>query len=191
MSFFRFLVLFVFLFCISELRAEAYIVDTPVLNVRSCASTNCKIIGKIKSGEHVNSIKDHGEWIEIEREKGTGFVVKRALVKNDSALNLFVSLIITILTVFIFFVIVVGSAKGFERSTPREEKKDKIEKALGIKERTIADWKKLFTFITTDGEITIKSYKGTDPIVAVPEFIGKNPVTAIDKADFSEKNKIY
>ena len=72
-----------------------------------------------------------------------------------------------------------------------KEKKDKIEKALGIKERTIADWKKLFTFITTDGEITIKSYKGTDPIVAVPEFIGKNPVTAIDKAAFSEKNKTY
>ena len=100
MKFLKCLVLFVSLFYVSEVKAEAYIVDTPVLNVRSCASTNCKIIGKIKSGEHVNSIKDHGEWIEIEREKGTGFVIKNALVEDLAAGIDILCVIAVILAIF-------------------------------------------------------------------------------------------
>ena len=68
-------------------------------------------------------------------------------------------------------------------------KEDKIEKELGIKERTVADWKEIFTFKVTDGKITINSYKGKDTFVEVPEFIGKNPVIAIGKNAFSQNNR--
>lgn len=57
--------------------AESYVVDTPVLNVRSCAGTNCKIIGKLTEGNTVNSIQEHGEWVEIETENGSGYVIKK------------------------------------------------------------------------------------------------------------------
>lgn len=73
----------------------------------------------------------------------------------------------------------------------KKVKTDKIEKSLGVKERTVSEWKELFNFKVTDGEITIKSYKGTEPVVEVPEFIGKNYVTAIDEAAFSKENKAY
>lgn len=49
----KYLKLIVFLLIIAVGRtanAERYIVDTPVLNVRSCARINCKIIGKLTEG---------------------------------------------------------------------------------------------------------------------------------------------
>ena len=70
-------------------------------------------------------------------------------------------------------------------------KEDKTEKELGIKERTVAEWKEIFTFKVTDGEITISSYKGTDTIVEVPAMIGKNSVILIDKNAFSPNNSAY
>ena len=73
----------------------------------------------------------------------------------------------------------------------KKVKTDKTEKSLGIKERAVSEWKELFNFKVIDGEITIKGYKGTEPIVEVPEFIGKNHVTAIDEAAFSKENKAY
>lgn len=59
--------------------AKSYIVDTPVLNVRSCAGTNSKIIGKLTEGDTIVSIKDDGEWVEITTENGSGYVIKTAL----------------------------------------------------------------------------------------------------------------
>ena len=61
----------------------------------------CKIIGKITNGTHVNSVKDHGEWIEIEREKGTGFVIKNALVEEISTETMIIYIVIAIIAIWI------------------------------------------------------------------------------------------
>lgn len=76
-----FLLIFIFL-TTQKAFAEEYVVDTPVLNIRSCAGTDCKIIGKLTEGEYVNSIQDTGEWVEISTENGQGYVIKRALSKE-------------------------------------------------------------------------------------------------------------
>lgn len=47
------------------------------------------------------------------------------------------------------------------------------------KERSFAEWRKIYKFSTEDGEITITGYKIKDPVVEIPALIGKNKVTKI------------
>lgn len=81
--------------------------------------------------------------------------------------------------------------KGYSKAQIEQEREELIEKELGIKERTVADWKEIFTFKVTDGTVVINSYKGKEAVVEVPEFIGKNPVTAIGDKAFSKENSTY
>ena len=55
------------------------------------------------------------------------------------------------------------------------------------KERTVAEWKKIFSFKSEKGKVTITKYKGTDPIVRIPEKIGKSPVATIGVSAFSDQ----
>ena len=106
----KYLKLIAFLLVITICRtahAESYTVDTPVLNVRSCAGTNCKIIGKLTEGNTVNSIQDHGEWIEIETENGSGYVIKKALSED----NTITSIIILVFVLWLLFFIYMLPAK--------------------------------------------------------------------------------
>lgn len=72
-----------FFFC-QLANAETYYVNTEVLNLRSCEGTNCKILGKLISGEAVNVIEDRGEWVKVQTDKGEGFVIKRSLTNENS-----------------------------------------------------------------------------------------------------------
>jgi len=54
-----------------------------------------------------------------------------------------------------------------------------ILKELGIMERSVADWRKIFKFSVKDGQAIIKGYKGTDENLRIPDQIGHNEVTAI------------
>lgn len=101
----KYLKLFVFLviFSISQTaNAKSYVVDTPVLNVRSCAGTNCEITGKLTKNDTVNSIQDHGEWIEIETENGSGYVIKRALSEDNTLISVIVLIFVLWLVFFIY-----------------------------------------------------------------------------------------
>ena len=51
--------------------------------------------------------------------------------------------------------------------------RSETEKELGFKERTLADWRKIFAVNTTDGIAMITKYKGKDECVSVPGKIGK------------------
>ena len=62
---------------------------------------------------------------------------------------------------------------------------DKVDKELGFKERTAADWKKIYAYEVKDGEVTITAYKGGDIDVIVPDSICGKPVTAIGDMAFS------
>ena len=93
------LVAFLLLILTSQkVNAESYIVDTPVLNVRSCAGTNCKIIGK----DSVVSIKDDGEWVEIKTENGSGYVIKKALSEDNTIISVIVLVFVLWLVFFIY-----------------------------------------------------------------------------------------
>ena len=64
--------------------AETYYVNTEVLNLRSCEGTDCKILGKLTSGESVELLEDKGEWVKVQTDKGEGFVIKRSLTTQSS-----------------------------------------------------------------------------------------------------------
>ena len=59
------------------------------------------------------------------------------------------------------------------------------EKMLGIKERNISDWKKIFGFYTKNSTAVITKYKSLESVVEVPEKIGKYVVTGISEKAFS------
>ncbi len=62
---------------------------------------------------------------------------------------------------------------------------DETEKTLGLKERTVSDWKKIFNFYKKDDGIIITKYKAFDRIIEVPEKIGGVTVTGIGEKAFS------
>lgn len=64
------------------------------------------------------------------------------------------------------------------------------EKELGIKEKSVADWRKTFKFSISDGCVEIIAYKGTEAVVVIPERIGKNVVTKIGSRAFSRREDI-
>lgn len=67
--------------------AEVRYVNTPVLNLRSCPSTECEISGKLVSGETVYVEETQDEWAKVRTDKGNGYVVKRSLVDHSASSN--------------------------------------------------------------------------------------------------------
>ena len=67
--------------------AEVRYVNTPVLNLRSCPSTECEISGKLVSGEIVYVEETQDEWAKVRTDKGNGYVVKRSLTDRSASSN--------------------------------------------------------------------------------------------------------
>ena len=87
MKYLQILILSLILFCSRFANAETYYVNTEVLNLRSCEGTKCEILGKLTSGEAVEVIKDNGEWVKVQTNKGEGFVIKRSLTTQSSGIG--------------------------------------------------------------------------------------------------------
>ena len=69
---------------------------------------------------------------------------------------------------------------------------EKMEKKLGLKERTLAEWKKIFS-LDDDGSggLIIYGYKGEETQIIIPDVIAKKKVTAIEAYAFSpEKERL-
>lgn len=63
---------------------------------------------------------------------------------------------------------------------------DKFQKEVGIKERTLAEWKKIYMLGEDKewGGYIIKKYNGTETEVVIPDHIAGKPVTSIGKRCF-------
>lgn len=83
------------------------------------------------------------------------------------------------------------SYKAAKYSLETQEKIAEIatEKELGLRERTLSDWKKIYLFESCAGGICIKNYKGDELDILIPEKIGKEKVVAIGKGAFSPEGK--
>ena len=58
--------------------------------------------------------------------------------------------------------------------------KEQMDKALGLKKMTVADWKNIYEVKSIDSEqVQLGKYSGTDTAVAVPDLIGKKKVTVL------------
>ena len=79
------------------------------------------------------------------------------------------------------------SPKTMEKIQIKEE-----EIAFGIRERTVSDWKKLWSFmVLEDGSLCLTLYKGDEADVVIPAKIGKSPVSAIGDHVIVPKKKHY
>ncbi len=97
------LIVFLLIIVVAQItNAGSYVVDTPVLNIRSCAGTNCKIIGKLLEGKTVEVIQDNGEWVEIKTENGSGYVIKNALSEDNTAVSVIIFIVVLWLVFFIY-----------------------------------------------------------------------------------------
>lgn len=74
--------------------------------------------------------------------------------------------------------------ENYSAGEAQKIKDDSKLKNLGLKERSVADWKKLFKLKDTENGIIITQYIGKDPNVEVHEFIGKKPVIGIASGAF-------
>ena len=78
-------------------------------------------------------------------------------------------------------------SKNFSSDFVDKHTNDKIEKEIGIKERTLTEWKKIYTLENNDknGGYILKSYKDENKEIIIPDTIGKKKVTAIGQYCFS------
>ena len=96
-------------FLYNSANAETYYVNTPVLNLRSCPSTKCEIIGKLNSGENINVEYHQSEWAKVKTDKGNGFVLKKSIVKQSHSENtdfgfIFVTLLAILAIAYISYI---------------------------------------------------------------------------------------
>ena len=84
---------------------------------------------------------------------------------------------------------------AFDRNAVENAQQEELEKELGIKERTLSDWRKIFKFSIKNSEVIISGYKGEDETLIIPDRIGNNIVVGIGKDAFTTgqayKVKIY
>ncbi len=77
-------------------------------------------------------------------------------------------------------------ARNFSEKILEKYETDKLNKELGLKERTAADWKQIYRLGDDgNGGYKILGYKGGEVNVEIPAKIGKKPVTAIGDHAFS------
>lgn len=79
----------------------------------------------------------------------------------------------------------VYSAKDVEKA-----EKESIQKAVGEKELSVSDWRKVFKLSIRGGEAAILQYLGNDSYVIVPDHIGKNKVVGVDRGAFEDRKDV-
>ncbi len=79
---------------------------------------------------------------------------------------------------------------NFEREEIIKKSEEQTQKELGIIERNVADWRKIFKFSVKGGKATIKGYISEDENLYIPEMIGSNAVVEIDDRAFSRCSQI-
>ena len=62
---------------------------------------------------------------------------------------------------------------------------DRICRDLGLREKTLAEWRKEFTIKLADGTAVVSKYKGSDEIVYIPANVGGHPVVALGEKAFT------
>ena len=90
----------------------------------------------------------------------------------------------------IFTVLLTYQQEHFSVGDHEKAEKEQAEKALGGKEYTLADWRKVFRLSEEGKGYEIQKYKLEDETVIIPELIAGKPVVSIGKKAFSDNAAI-
>lgn len=125
--------------------AIKYSVNVPVLNLRSCKGTNCKIVAKLTSGEIVDVEDNKGTWVKVKTKKGNGYVIKSSLKQQstESSSEDSSSAFYWIIAIVIIFVIASKSNKDKTnlpaKASEKKNKKSSLYDILDISSEASTD----------------------------------------------------
>ena len=80
-------------------------------------------------------------------------------------------------------------AKHYSAAKIEKNAQDNEDKELGLKEKTLAEWRKTFA-LSSGKEIIIERYKGKDAVVCIPAQIEGKPVVTIGTSAFERHSEI-
>lgn len=78
----------------------------------------------------------------------------------------------------------------FSERDVEQRAEDLIEKELGLRERSTADWKEMFSFSVSDGGVCISAYRKNEEALVVPDEIDGMPVTEIADKAFQKNDSL-
>ena len=115
------------------------VVKVPVLNMRECPSTKCKILQKLKENEKIQVEENLGEWSKIKKNDFEGYVISRSIGEEKSSTNWWWWILGIIL--------LIGAAssgstnkKGEKTEKEKSQKTNKKEKFMPKKLELPRDW---------------------------------------------------
>lgn len=74
---------------------------------------------------------------------------------------------------------------NYQNKTVSAKKKEEItDKAMGLAEKSVKDWEKIYRWTEEDGGIVLTKYKGIDAEVEIPDQIDGKPIVKIGKNAF-------
>lgn len=80
--------------------------------------------------------------------------------------------------------------KSYSIEAAAKIERQTFEKEIGIRKKTVDDYKRMFQFSVGDDCICIKKYLGKSTTVEIPDTIGKRPVTGILESAFTNVSQI-
>ena len=80
-------------------------------------------------------------------------------------------------------------AKHYSAAKIDKNAQDNEDKELGLKEKTLAEWRKVFA-LSSGKEIILERYKGKDAVVYIPAQIEGKPVVTIGASAFERHSEI-
>ena len=80
-------------------------------------------------------------------------------------------------------------AKHYSAQKIEKNAQDNEDKELGLKKKTLAEWRKIFA-LSSGKEIILERYKGKDAVVYIPAQIEGRPVVTIGASAFERHSEI-
>ena len=113
------------------------VVKVPVLNMRECPSTKCKILQKLKENEKIQVEENQGEWSKIKKNDLEGYVISRSIGEKESTTNWWWWIL--------GIIVLIGAAgstnkKGKKTEKEQSQKTNKKEKIMAQKVELPRDW---------------------------------------------------
>lgn len=113
------------------------VVKVPVLNMRECPSTKCKILQKLKENEKIQVEENQGEWSKIKKNDLEGYVISRSIGEKESTTNWWWWIL--------GIIVLIGAAgstnkKGKKTEKEQSQKTNKKEKIMAQKVESPKDW---------------------------------------------------
>ena len=143
------------------------------------------LTGQEKVFIRFNTDKNHYEYLSfegIDSEKMLHFFIDHKLIPLEDITTLLDTINVDSLKAALLEYS--NSFNNSEKNKVERKKEIEFEKSIGIRQLTLADYKKIYTLIENNGSYEIKKYKGSDSEVSIPEIIGKKAVTRIGSDAF-------